>query len=131
MNLQLVKGKLSTVQYIVHVHDNAFSIKGQILIFHSDSKYHTQLLLYSAANWLKPPAQRNQKTWSDYIPAWLRWKYIRNNLPYFIFCLIYAVVNIVLFVEASVRHRDKGTCGGHLCITNCCELYCTYVVKSV
>ena len=62
----------------------------------------------SAANWLKPPGIRRHKPLADRIPSWLHWRYMRNNLPLIVFLVVFFVVNIVLFVEAAVRHRDKG-----------------------
>ena len=63
--------------------------------------------LCSAANWLKPPGPQRRRPLSDLLPNWLTWRYIRNNLTWVIWLLLFAAANIVLFVEAAVRHRKK------------------------
>ena len=64
------------------------------------------LVYFSAANWLKPPGHQHKHSASVLIPHWLTWRYIRNNLTWVIWVILFFTVNIVLFVEAAVRYRD-------------------------
>lgn len=60
----------------------------------------------SAASWLQQNSQKRRCF--EYIPHWIKWKYIRNNVP-LIFCIVlWITVNVVLFFEAAIRHKDKG-----------------------
>ena len=59
-------------------------------------------LTISAANWLRPPQSRQQRS----LPHWMSRKYMRNNLSWVVWLCLYFVVNTVLFVEAAVRHRS-------------------------
>ena len=49
---------------------------------------------------------RRRRLSSNCIPHWMTWRYIRNNITWVIWLVLYFVVNIVLFVEAAVRHRE-------------------------
>lgn len=63
-------------------------------------------LTVSAASWLQQNSQKRRCF--EYIPHWIKWKYIRNNVP-LIFCIVlWITVNVVLFFEAAIRHKDKG-----------------------
>ncbi len=62
-------------------------------------------LTISAANWLKP-TQAQQQRRRHYVPHWMSWHYIRNNMAWVIWLTLFFVVNSVLFVEAAIRHRS-------------------------
>jgi hypothetical protein len=63
-------------------------------------------LTISAAKWLKPPApQAGRRRWAQFIPHWMSRKYVRNNITHVSWLSAYFVVNLLLFVEAAVRHR--------------------------
>ena len=63
-------------------------------------------LTISAANWLKPPPAQQRRRVSHYIPHWLSWRYIQNNLTWVVWLVLFFAVNTVLFVEAAVRHHS-------------------------
>lgn len=65
-------------------------------------------LFCSAANWLKPQVLKKKKSCLEYFPSWMRWTYIRNNLSLVFFVVLFGSINVVLFIEAAVRHRQKG-----------------------
>lgn len=76
-------------------------------------------LTISAANWLRPPQFQQRRSISHYIPHWMSWKYVRNNLAWVVWLCLYFVINTVLFVEAAVRHRSG--------VSVCMMFICSYV----
>ena len=66
------------------------------------------LSLFSAANWLKPPKSFQKRVLSSYVPHWLSWRYLRNNLRSVIYLLLFIAVNIGLFLVGSIYYREKG-----------------------
>ena len=77
--------------------------------YHTHTHMHTHIFsrtyYISAANWLKPPKFSCRRTLNDFVPHWLKWRYMRNNLTWVIWVAVYFLINLFLFVEAAVRHR--------------------------
>ena len=67
------------------------------------------LCILSAANWFQHCTRAHQRRRIIHIPHWMRLNYLRNNRAWIIWLSMYFVVNVVLFVEAAVRHRNKVT----------------------
>lgn len=63
------------------------------------------LILYSAAQWLKPPAGTKKKTkgWTEK----LTWKYIRNNLRKVVFLVLYILINLGLAGYTINKYIDS------------------------
>ncbi|XP_070546727.1 NADPH oxidase 5-like isoform X2 [Ptychodera flava] len=61
-------------------------------------------LTISAASWLKPPDEK--KRVRHFIPRYLTWRYIHNNLRKVVFLVMYLLVNIALGIEAGWRYRE-------------------------
>ena len=45
---------------------------------------------------------------TSYVPQWMTWRYIRNNVKWIAWLTIYVASNIILFVVAMVVYRSKG-----------------------
>ncbi len=86
-------------QYIV--------IVGSIIYCQSPSYSFLSNFTPSAAKWLNPPVAQRKRSLSTTVPHWLSWRYIRNNLAWVIWIILYFAVNILLFVEAAIRHRES------------------------
>jgi Ca2+-binding EF-hand superfamily protein len=66
-------------------------------------------LTISAANWLKPPKSLQRHfVVSSYIPQWLSWRYLRNNLRSVFYLILFILVNVMLFLVGSIYYRDRG-----------------------
>lgn len=78
-----------------------------IITFTHNHNYDATIL--SAANWFQLRKRSHQRRRIKRIPHWMRLSYLRNNLTWVIWLSLYFVVNIILFVEAAVRHRNKVT----------------------
>ncbi|XP_061631183.1 NADPH oxidase 5 isoform X2 [Phyllopteryx taeniolatus] len=65
-------------------------------------------LTISAANWLKPPAQADQK--KRQAPRYLTRAYWHNNSRKLLFLCGYACLSVALFVGAVLQHRHNSAC---------------------
>lgn len=63
---------------------------------------------HSAAMWLKPPSSQRRRVSNSCVPQWLSWRYIRNNVKWIVWLIIYVAINIILFVVAMIVYREKG-----------------------
>jgi len=63
-------------------------------------------LTISAAKWLKPPSFDSVPyRFGKCLPYWMSQNYFLNNLTWILWVVVFVLLNIILFVEASVRHK--------------------------
>ncbi|XP_056272236.1 NADPH oxidase 5 isoform X2 [Pseudoliparis swirei] len=83
-------------------------------------------LTISAANWLKPPKEKQQKQGA---PRYLTRAYWLNNSRKLLFLVLYTFLSLLLFITAMMQHRPGGGwfmvakgCG------QCLNFNCTFII---